>query len=163
MSGLPRHISLILQGFPVSIKNRRSARIFALQVLYELDATRHAPEAVMAARLEETPLEADLRGFAQTLVEGVIRHRRQLDAVLQQAAPEFPLDQVAVVDRNVLRIALYEWVVGKLSPVRVAINEAVELAKDFGSESSSRFVNGVLGTLAAREQEVQAVFEPKHD
>jgi N utilization substance protein B len=157
------HVQSDPTGVLVSIKNRRSARVIALQVLYELDATQHTPDTVLTARLEESPLEADLHDFAHVLVEGVLRHRRQLDAVLQQAAPEFPLDQVAIVDRNVLRIALYEWIVGKHSPVKVAINEAVELAKEYGSESSSRFVNGVLGALVTRESEVQAAFEPGQD
>jgi N utilization substance protein B len=141
----------------VSVKNRRTARILALQALYELDVTRHRMGEVFAQRAEESPLEPDLHTFAQQVVTGVWENRKKLDNVIQQSAPEWPLDQVAIVDRNILRIAIYEWALAKETPVKVAINEAVEIAKDFGSESASRFINGVLGTLAAKETELMAV------
>jgi transcription antitermination protein NusB len=143
----------------VTAKNRRPARIIALQALYELDVTQHTVFDVLAARLEESPLEGDLRTFVFTLVNGVLKHRRKLDVVIQESASEWPLDQVAVVDRNLLRLAIFEWAIAKESPVKVVINEAVEMAKDFGSESTARFVNGVLGTLASKETELLAVLE----
>jgi N utilization substance protein B len=129
----------------------------ALQALYELDVTHHDVAAVLTARLAESPLDGDLHSFAYALVNGVQQHRRKLDMVIQQSAPEWPLDQVAIVDRNILRLALYEWVIAKETHARVAINEAVEIAKDFGSESAARFINGVLGTLAAKEADLIAV------
>ena len=131
----------------------------ALQALYELDSTRHSVADVMAARLEEDPLVDDLRDFAYTLVNGVLQHKNRLDVVIQEYAPEWPLSQMAVVDRNILRMAILEFAIMKETPIKVAINEAIELAKDFGSDSASRFINGVLGTLASHETELRAVLE----
>ncbi len=131
-------------------KNRRLARNLALQALYELDCTAHTVADVMASRLEEEPVSDEARLFAYTLVNGVREHKQQLDVLIQQYAPEWPLDQIAVVDRNILRIAILEFSILAETPIKVAINEAVELAKLFGSESAPRFINGVLGTLASR-------------
>ena len=131
----------------------------ALQALYELDSTHHTVADVMAARLEEQSLSDDLRQFAYELVNGVLAYKDRLDAVIQVHAPEWPLSQMAVVDRNVLRIAIYEFAIGQDTPVKVAINEAIELAKDFGSDSASRFINGVLGALAAHEAELRATLK----
>jgi N utilization substance protein B len=143
----------------VSVKNRRLARTVALQALYELDCTHHSVADVMSARLEEQPLTDDLRHFAYKLVNGVLAYKDRLDAVIQVHASEWPLNQMAVVDRNVLRIAIYEFAIARDTPVKVAINEAIELAKDFGSDSASRFINGVLGTLAAHEEELRAALK----
>jgi N utilization substance protein B len=85
----------------------------------------------------------------------------ELDAFISEHAPEWPLDQVAIVDRNILRIALWEFAVNGDTPIKVAINEAVELAKMYGSDSSPRFINGVLGSLAARENEIRQAFKPR--
>ncbi len=87
------------------------------------------------------------------LVTGVLEHRERLDALIRRYAPEWPLDQIAILDRNILRIAIFELIVDDTVPVKVAINEAVELAKTFGAESTPRFINGVLGTLASREND----------
>ncbi len=113
----------------------------------------------MAARLEEEPLADDLLGFTYTLVNGVLEHKARLDVVIQEYAPEWPLSQMAVVDRNILRMAIYEFAILKETPMKVAINEAIELAKEYGSDSASRFINGVLGTLASHEDELRAVLE----
>lgn len=129
------------------MKIRRRARITAFQALFEVDVTAHDPESALRERLEERPLPADGEGFCRRLTYGVLRHREALDEILQRIAPEWPLDQIAPVDRNILRLAAYELVYSEETPPKVAINEAVELAKLFGSESSGRFVNGVLGTL----------------
>jgi N utilization substance protein B len=135
----------------VSAKNRRPARIIALQALYELDLTRHSLAEVVAARIDEQPaMDDEVRAFAYALVNGTLDNHHRLDALIRQYAPEWPLDQMAVIDRNILRLAIYEFAVGDLTPVKVAINEAIELAKDYGSESTSRFVNGVLGALAGQ-------------
>jgi transcription antitermination protein NusB len=143
----------------VSTKNRRLARTIALQALYELDSTRHTVADVMTARLEETPAADDLRQFAYKLVHGVLEYKERLDAVIQVHAPEWPLSQMAIVDRNILRMAIYEFAISADTPIKVAINEAIELAKDFGSDSASRFINGVLGALATREDELRTALK----
>lgn len=86
--------------------------------------------------------------FASKLTQGVVEYQAQMDAIIARFAPEWPLDQMAVVDRNILRMAIYEFLIDGETPVKVAINEAVELAKTYGSDSAPRFINGVLGTLA---------------
>jgi transcription antitermination protein NusB len=143
----------------VTTKNRRQARTLALQALYELDCTNHPLADVMMARLEADPLQEDLLTFAYQLVNGVLKHKERLDVVIQQYAPEWPLNQMAIVDRNILRIAIFEFAILKQTPIKVAINEAIELAKDFGSDSASRFINGVLGTLASHEEELRTALE----
>ena len=132
------------------MKIRRRARILALQALFEIDSTTHPPEVVLQQRLEDTPLPDEGVEFARALVFGVLRHRASLDAIIRANATEWPLDQMATVDRNVLRIALLEMGLLCSTPVKVAINEAVELAKLFGSDGSRRFVNGVLGSFVAQ-------------
>jgi N utilization substance protein B len=139
----------------VSAKNRRPARKLALQALYELDSTTHAVADVMTERLEESPLPDEQRQFAYKLVNGVLEYKDRLNVVIHEYAPEWPLNQMAIIDRNILRIAIYEFAILEQTPIKVAINEAIELAKDFGSESTSRFINGVLGTLAAKEDELR--------
>ena len=131
------------------MKPRRKARIAALQALYELDCTTHPVEDVVAQRLEDTPLEVELADFTRRMVSGTLACAPRLDALITRHAPEWPLDQMALIDHNILRLALWEFVLGRLTPVKVAINEAVELAKAFGSESAPRFINGVLGSAAA--------------
>lgn len=136
------------------MKARTRARSLALQVLFEVDLVNHPPAQVLSERLAEEPLPEELAEFARQIVFGVIPLRERLDAVIARYAPEWPLDQVAAIDRNILRIAAWEFAVQKITPVSVAINEAVELAKHFGSDSTPRFVNGVLGSLAQHENEV---------
>ena len=127
--------------------SRRSIRIAALQVLYEADAVNRDPLEVLARRLEDEPLSGSGKAFARRLVGGVLENREELDKIIATFAPSWPLGQMAIVDRNVLRMAVYELMFGGETPPRVAINEAVELAKAFGSESSPKFVNGVLGSV----------------
>ncbi len=131
------------------MKVRRRARIVALQALYEIDTTSHPPGVVLDHRLAEESLPPEGESFARELVTSVVQHKAELDELIQRYAPEWPVDQMAIVDRNVLRIAILEFSVGHLTPTKVAINEAVELAKLFGSDSAPRFVNGVLGALAS--------------
>jgi N utilization substance protein B len=130
------------------VKVRRRSRILALQALYEIDTTHHPVGTVLDQRLAEDPLPDEGAAFARELITGVMKHQAELDELIQRYAPEWPVDQMAVVDRNVLRIAIYEFFIRKATPIKVAINEAVELAKLFGSDSAPRFVNGVLGALA---------------
>lgn len=128
------------------IKERKEARVAALQALYEIDCVQHQPGTVVDARLAESQLGTAGGAFLRWLVSGVIRHQAELDQWIHQFAPEWPVDQLAIIDRNILRMALYE--IGAKTadaPPKVVINEAVELAKTFGSDSSPRFVNGVLG------------------
>ena len=142
------------------MKTRRQARILALQALFEIDCTTHDPGLVLQRQLEARPLSPAGAGFAADLVRGILSHRAELDQVIQEYAPERPIEQLAIVDRNILRIATFELLVDGDTPPKVAINEAVELAKMFGSESSRRFVNGVLGgVMAARSMQIQDVRE----
>jgi N utilization substance protein B len=141
------------------MKSRTKARSIALQVLYEFDVTGHPVGEVFKDRIEETPLDDNtLVQFALQIVQGVLPLITQLDELIAQHAPEWPMDQVAVIDRNILRIALWEFGVERCTPVKVAINEAIELAKLFGSDSAPRFINGVLGALAAQENQIQQTF-----
>jgi N utilization substance protein B len=133
---------------------RHRARIAALQALFEADCTHHHLSAVIERRLEDVTLPEAGASFARELVQGVEAHREQLDSLIAQYAPEWPVDQIAIVDRNILRLAIFEVLMRDDTPVKVAINEAVELAKEFGSDSSGRFVNGVLGSLVAAEASV---------
>ncbi len=142
---------------------RRKARSMALQALYEIDCTSHPVEEVLRQRLGDDPLDQPTETFLCSLVGGVLEHRQTLDALIHEHAPEWPVDQMAVVDRNILRIAIYELIFSQHTPLKVAINEAVELAKIFGSDSAPRFVNGVLGTLAAKHDQLVATFKSKDE
>ena len=130
--------------------SRRHSRIIALQVLFEVDTAGHDPEEALARRLEESPTKPDVAEYASHLVVGVLAGAAQIDAWIAEAAPNWPLDQMPSIDKNVMRVAIYESILDNRSvPVKVAINEAIDLAKAFGSDSSGRFVNGVLGAIAA--------------
>ncbi len=132
---------------------RRLARELALQALYEIDLVRHPPAEVLQELLGALA-EPNSRAeeYARALVAGIVAVTPQLDGYIQSHAPEWPLDQIAVIDRNVLRMALYEFTVGGV-PVKVAINEAVELAKEYGADSSPRFCErraGGVGLTSGR-------------
>lgn len=133
------------------MKARHRARIAALQALFEVDCAGHHPAAVIDRRLEELALPEAGADFARELVQGVSDHQERLDALIGRYASEWPVDQIAIVDRNILRLAIFEILLRDDTPIKVAINEAVELAKEFGSDSSGRFVNGVLGSLVSAE------------
>jgi N utilization substance protein B len=141
------------------MKSRTRARSLALQVLYETDLTQHPPAEVFKARLEELPLTDELADFARQIIFGVIPLIEHLDHMISRYAPEWPLDQIAAIDRNILRIAFWEFAVQGETPIKVAINEAVELAKSYGSDSAPRFVNGVLGALADHRHEIRQSFD----
>jgi N utilization substance protein B len=127
---------------------RRRARIAALQTLFELDSVGHAPEETITRQFEAIPASPEVQTFARELVHGVLENKAAIDKTIGDTAPAFPLDQVAVIDRNILRLAIYEIVIDNRVPMRAAINEAVELAKEFGGENSPKFVNGVLGSVS---------------
>ena len=141
------------------MKPRTRARSLALQVLYEVDMANHPPADVFKSRLEESPLSDELAEFARQIIFGVLPRTTDLDQLIAKYAPEWPFDQVAAIDRNILRIALWEFAVFHETPIKVAINEAVELAKEFGSDSAPRFVNGVLGALADHQHEIKQAIQ----
>ena len=135
---------------------RRKARIAALQALYELDCTRHKAEETSARLRAEETLTQEALDFSDELVKGVLQHKPQLDSLIKKFASAFPVEQMSIVDRNILRLAMFEILFSDKTPLKVAINEAIELAKSFGSESSSRLVNGVLGVVARERSRRQA-------
>lgn len=126
---------------------RRQSRIIALQVLYEIDGVNHNKTTAIAQRLEEEPLAASGEKFVRYLVTGVLDNRSGIDQMILQYATERPIDQISMVDRNILRMAIFEIAIDGKTPIKVAINEAVELGKTFGSDNSHKFVNAVLGSL----------------
>ena len=128
---------------------RRKARALAFQALYEVDSVGHEVEGVVNHLLAEAGLSEENAGFTRELVSGVIQNKEKIDRHIQSLATAWPLEQIAVVDRNILRLAIFEILLDNKVPVKVAINEAVELAKKFGSDNSSRFVNGVLGSVSS--------------
>jgi N utilization substance protein B len=141
------------------MKQRTRARGIALQALYELDLTRHGIGTVMEYHFTITELEENLQDFAMEIVQGIEPIRDLLDSYISEHAPEWPIDQVSIIDRNLLRIALWEFAVKAETPIKVAINEAIELAKIYGSDSTPRFINGVLGSLASRENEIRVAIQ----
>ncbi len=143
------------------MKARRRARAVALQTLFEVDLAGHGPSLVLKQRLADWDLDETNARFADHLVQGVLEHLSQIDPTIAEIAPEWPLDQMSPIDRNILRIAIYEMTFDPDIPIKVAINEAVELAKLFGSESSRRFVNGALGTLASTQMSRETHSEGK--
>ncbi len=127
---------------------RRRARGLVLQALYEIDASGHDKDVVLASLLVDKDLSLENNAFIRELVSGVIRNQSELDRKIRSFASAWPLQQMSVVDRNILRLAIYELLIDNRVPVKVAINEAVELAKVFGSDNSARFVNGVLSSVS---------------
>jgi transcription antitermination protein NusB len=120
-----------------------------------VDIANHPPAEVFRERLEDTPLSDDLAEFVRQIVFGVFPLIHELDHVIEKYAPEWPLDQIATIDRNILRISCWEFAIQNETPVKVAINEAVEIAKLYGSDSAPRFINGVLGSLAEHQYEIR--------
>ena len=131
---------------------RRKARIAALQALYELDCTRHKAEETSARLRAGETLTQEALDFSEGLVKGVVQHEPELDALIRKFAPAFPIEQMAIIDKGILRLAIFEILFGGKTPPKVAINEAIELAKDFAGDSSPRLINGVLGSLTAERQ-----------
>lgn len=162
------------------MKLRTKSRCLALQILYENDVTGHPLDVIIQDRWDqefsspefrdllnkelskkkssESEIVDGIKDFTLAIVAGVFPIIQKMDEIISRHAPEWPIDQVAVIDRNILRIALWEFAIEECTPVKVAINEAVELAKMYGSESTPRFVNGVLGSLADRTKEIHQAF-----
>jgi N utilization substance protein B len=131
------------------VGHRRKARTIALQTLYELDCSAHQPDEVLARILQGKTLPDVAAAFSRSLVTGVLENKKNIDDVIRRFAPAFPVEQIATIDRNILRLAIFEILFDNRVPVKAAINEAVELAKSFGSDTSKKFINGVLGSVTA--------------
>ncbi|MCY3796441.1 MAG: transcription antitermination factor NusB [Chloroflexi bacterium] len=143
---------------PLPTTDRSIARRASLQILYELDTTEHDAASVLEVHFAERPEAYAVRQVIRRLVGGVIAHRAAIDAILQEYAPEFPIDQVAVVDRNILRMAVFEHLLQtRETPIPVIINEAVRLAQVFGADHSHSFVHGVLGAITAEAKHKFAI------
>lgn len=147
MSDIPEVIPDNEEADPIT-DERSIARRIALQALYEIDLANHPVGEVLTIHLQTQQPSRRIVKYVQNLVHGVRDNRSVLDEAIEQYAPEFPLDQIAFIDRNILRIAIYEFAVRARTPVGVAIDEAVELAKLFGADGASSFINGVLGAIA---------------
>ncbi|MBI4288117.1 MAG: transcription antitermination factor NusB [Chloroflexi bacterium] len=138
------------------VSMRHQARVAALQVLYENDVAGHDTAASLERLLTERDMSTEAVAFTKELVDGVLGNQKSIDQTIEKFATAWPIAQIPPVDRNILRIAIFELLHHNITPVRVAINEAVELAKTFGGESTPKFINGVLGsvsTLAASKQQ----------
>ncbi len=132
-------------------RSRRRTRAVVMQSLYEADAAKHPPTDVLKAHIVDAALLPEDETFAHAVVDGVIANVEEIDKVIAGFAPNWPIGQMAVVDRNILRMAIYEIMFSQDTPPKVAVNEAVELAKAFGADSAPRFVNGVLGSVMAAQ------------
>jgi N utilization substance protein B len=128
---------------------RRKARVIALQALFEADCAGHDAVEVVSRIADEAGLLGENAAFARELVGGVIRNKEEVDRNIQNFAPAWPIGQLPAIDRNILRLAIFEVLLDNRVPVRAAINEAVELARMFGGENSPKFVNGVLGSVSS--------------
>jgi N utilization substance protein B len=127
---------------------RHKARTLALQALYEVDSVARQPEPVVERLLSEIDLTQESNDFVRELVAGTVKNKEEIDRHIHKLAPAWPVDQIALIDRNILRLAIFEILFDNKVPVKVAVNEAVELAKSFGSETSAKFINGVLGAVS---------------
>ncbi|GAB4333018.1 MAG: transcription antitermination factor NusB [Dehalococcoidia bacterium] len=136
----------------------RRVRQLVIETLYEWETSGHDPEAVYTRRIADAGVEdpevamPGPSGFGRGVLRGVLKRREEIDRLIAEAAPQFPLETLAVVDRNVLRLAIWELVSDNSAPVGAVINEAVELARRYGGDRSPAFVNGVLRTISERIQ-----------
>lgn len=156
MSDVPEVVPEGEDAHPI-FDERSIARRIALQALYEIDLAHHPVGEVLATHLDVQAPSRKVARYVQELVHGVLDSHAVLDEAIRQYAPEWPLDQIATIDRNILRIAIYEFAVRARTPVGVAIDEAVELAKLFGADGASSFINGVLGALADDDEWLQKI------
>jgi transcription antitermination protein NusB len=143
------------------VGKRHQARELALKTLFQLEGAEDETEEVVRYHAFEGAATPDVATFALQLVEGVIANREKLDAILSEASDHWKLDQMAKVDRIILRIAVYEIAIDRRVPTKAAINESIELAKTFSGDESGRFVNGILGRVAASSASAAATPAPK--
>jgi len=132
--------------------NRHLSRIIIMQTLYEWDFKSGQIEVsdIVSRNIENFIEDCD-KDFIEENVLGIVKNVKKIDKIISESAPEWPVDQIAVIDKTILRMSIYELIFNKDVPPKVVINEAVELAKSYGSDSSSKFVNGVLGTLFKKD------------
>lgn len=130
-----------------SAGQRHRTRAIVMQCLYEADAVKHNAAEALGGHAAGAELPLMDEGFARSLIDNIVAHAAEIDDVITRLAPDWPISQMAVVDRNILRIAVYEIMFSLDTPAKVVINEAVELAKAFGGDGAPRFVNGVLGSV----------------
>jgi N utilization substance protein B len=128
---------------------RRKARITALQILYEIDCTSHKSEDILSRWLQDTASLTEQHEYIKDLIHGIHKNSKEIDKSIRHFAPLFPIEQISVIDRNILRLAIFEMLFDNKVPAKAAINEAIELAKKFGTEKSPKFINGVLGSIIA--------------
>jgi len=138
-----------------------AARRVALQILYEIDSVGHPPGEVIEMQLGNHEFGPKVTKYLRKLVQAVVDHRQSLDAIIQRSAPEWPLQHIAIIDRNILRLAVSEFAILTHTPLSVAIDEAVQLARIYGADGSTRFVNGVLGTLADDSEQLRQLLTGK--
>lgn len=147
--------------------NRHLCRIIALQSLYEYDFRNSLNIEELTTNIDEV-LKRNIEvykdaveeiDFVSDLVKGTLDNEKKIDDIIVPAAPEWPIDQIAKIDKSILRMSLYELIIKQDVPPKVAINEAVELAKEFGGDNSSKFINGVLGTIFRQSE----LYDPKED
>ena len=131
-----------------SSASRRKSRVVAFQTLYEIDRVRLNPAHVFQNRLLESSLLPTAEQFAHKLIQGVLEKQPDIDKIITTHAPAWPINQMSVVDKNILRISIFEIVFNDETPLKVSINEAVELGKIFGTNNSPKFINGVLGSIS---------------
>ncbi len=132
--------------------SRRKARTIAVQVLYDLDCTEHKAEEALAHLAMEKALPKEALSFGEQLIRGVLHNKPKLDRHIEHFAPAFPVEQMPIIDRCILRLAIFEILFDNKTPFKATINEAVELAKTFGSDSSPRLINGVLGAVVSKHK-----------
>lgn len=137
-------------GEKAKMGTRRKARVIALQALFEVDSVSHDAGETVSRLVAGAALPEEGEIFVRELVGGVLTNKDRIDSMIQTYAPAWPVAQLATIDRNILRLAIFEISLNNRVPVKAAINEAVELAKTFGSENSAKFINGVLGTVSAQ-------------
>lgn len=145
---------------PVVTNNNSLARRIALQVLYEVDSVGHPIGEVLSAHVAEHTISSSGQSLLLRLTKGINENRERIDRVIGRYAPEFPVSILAVVDRNILRIAIYELAYNQKVPERVIVDEAVELAKTYGAEGAARFINGVLGTITTQAERERLLVLP---
>ncbi len=149
MEVAPRKSEASVESNADIVVARRRTRALVMQALYEFDMVEHSAADVLAERLSEIGLSCWDTEFARKFLDGIFANAAEIDKIIAEFAPGWPISQMAVVDRNILRMAIYEIIASQETPPRVAVNEAVELAKAFGGESAPRFINGVLGSVMA--------------
>jgi len=130
------------------MSNRHLSRTIAMQTLYEWDFNHRSQKLgeLIEQNIRDNRIETDIN-FVEDLVRGVTKNLEEIDKIIEKYAPEWPIDKVTIIDRNILRLGIYEMKIEKQAPPKVIINEAIEMAKTFGGESSGKFVNGVLGAV----------------